>query len=161
MIILGIDPGYARCGYGILETEGQGFKVLTYGCIETSKDEAMPERLKRVYDEISRLVAEFEPDKAAVEKLFFAKNTKTALAVAQARGVILLALAENKLPIVELTAMQIKQALTGYGGADKAQMQEMTKIILKLAEIPRPDDAADALGVAFAGASWKDLGDLS
>ncbi len=155
MIILGIDPGYGRCGYGIIEQIGQKQQVLAYGCIETSSKMPHVERLQAINTALNQLILKYNPQKAGVEELFFAKNKTTALKVAEARGVILLTLAKNKLEILELSPNQIKQAMTGYGNADKKQMQQMVKISLKLEEIPQPDDAADALAIAITTATWK------
>lgn len=155
MKILGIDPGYGRCGYGIIEQIGQKQELVTYGCIETSSKLPHLERLMTIAEEINKLVLLHKPEKAGVEDLFFAKNKTTALKVAEARGVILLTLAKNNLEILELTPNQIKQAMTGYGNADKKQMQQMVKISLKLDKIPEPDDAADAVAIAITTATWK------
>ena len=150
--ILGIDPGIARMGWGVVEEINQKPRAIDYGCFETSKSMDHAERLAAVQQEFTRLIKTHKPDKIAVEKLFFSKNVKTALTVGEARGVILMTCATQKVPIVEISPKEVKQALTGYGGADKQQMQKMIQLILKLKTIPKPDDAADALAIALAGA---------
>lgn len=152
MIILGIDPGFARLGFGVIEESDGRTQAVTYGCFETSSKLEHPERLLKIYKEMQRLIKKYKPKRVAFEHLFFSKNVKTAMAVGEARGVIMLACAEAKIPTVEIMPNQVKQAVTGYGGADKQQMQKMVKLILGLKEIPKPDDAADALAIAMAGA---------
>ncbi len=154
MIILGIDPGYALVGFGVIEKKGNQFKVLDYGVIETLKGEIMTDRLKKVYDGIKALIKRYKPEQMALEELFFQNNQKTAINVAMARGVTLLAGVEElgSQNLFEYTPMQIKQALTGVGRAEKRQVQYMTKCILNLKDIPKPDDAADALAVALTHA---------
>lgn len=147
--ILGIDPGTATTGFGILEIKGNDKRVIDCGVISTHKDLPMPERLVELHKDLSELIKTHRPDWCAVEQLFFARNVTTAITVGQARGVILLAAAENNLSIVEYTPLQVKQAVTGYGQATKKQVQEMVKTILGLKEIPKPDDAADALAIAL------------
>ena len=154
MTILGIDPGYGRCGWGIIEQKGSQYKMIDYGCIETSPNQLFSERLEQIHQAISQLIKLHQPAKVGVEELFFAKNTKTALKVAQARGVILLTIQQAHIPIIELTPNQVKQSVTSYGGADKKQVQDMVKMMLRLAEIPKPDDAADALAIAITAATW-------
>lgn len=149
MLTLGIDPGTAMTGFGLILEEDRDYKVIDFGCITTPKEETTETRLKLLYEEIFLLIKKSRPDCMAVEKLFFAKNTRTAIKVSQARGVILLAGAEAKIPIAEYTPLEVKMALTGYGRADKYQMQQMVKTLLKLKEIPKPDDAADALAIAI------------
>lgn len=153
MIILGIDPGIARVGYSILKCEGNRFKALEYGLIVTEAGEKTPDRLKKIYDQLILLIEEYKPDDLAIEELFFNKNVKTAIMVAQARGVEILAARNCGLNIYEYTPLQIKQAVTGYGRADKNQVQEMVKMLLNLEEKPKPDDVADALAVAFCHGS--------
>lgn len=155
MIILGIDPGFARLGFGVIEETSGKAQAVTYGCFETSSKLERPERLLKIYKEMQRLIKKYKPKKVAFEYLFFSKNTKTAMAVGEARGVIILACAEAKIPPVEIMPNQIKQAVTGYGRADKQQMQKMVKLILGLKEIPKPDDAADALAIALCAARLK------
>ena len=149
MIILGIDPGLATIGYGFVKKEGNKFNVLDYGCIYTSKDDSIEERLVKIYDELDLLVKLYKPCEAAVEDLFFFKNQKTVITVAEARGVILLALKKNDLKITSYTPLQVKMGLTGYGRADKKQIQLMVQRLTNLQEIPKPDDAADAIAVAL------------
>ena len=150
MLCLGIDPGTARVGYGLVREEPDGaLEALDYGVIVTKPKHPMWERLQIIYEEISSLIQRHQPDRAGVEELFFAKNVTTAITVAQGRGVIMLALAQAGLEIAEYKPNEIKQAISGYGGATKLQMQEMTKILLGLDSIPKPDDAADGLAVAI------------
>lgn len=148
MRVLGIDPGMATTGYGVVEETGEGLRGLTYGVITTSAGQPLPERLQVIYRELFRLAQAWAPDAAAVEELYFSANVRTAMSVGQARGVALLALADAGLAVAEYSPLAVKQALTGYGGADKRQMQEMVRMLLGLSEVPRPDDAADALAVA-------------
>ncbi len=152
MIVLGIDPGTARLGYGFLRKDGARLTHMAHGCLETPKEMPQPERLAFLHDALNALVAEHQPDHVGVEKLFFQKNVKTAMTVSEARGVILLAMQGGGMAISEFTPMQIKVAVTGYGGADKRQVQEMVKRLLTLKEIPKPDDAADALAIAYCAA---------
>ena len=149
MRILGIDPGYAILGYGIIEMKGNHFSVCGYGAVTTDASMDMPDRLKHLYTQIMEIIQEYEPDVASVEELFFNTNTKTALLVGQARGVIILACANSGLDIFEYTPLQIKQGIVGYGRADKKQIQAMVKTILNLKEVPKPDDTADALAAAI------------
>lgn len=149
MIILGIDPGYAIVGYGILEKNNNNIKILDYGVITTSKDFSLPDRLLKIYDGINYLIDKYKPDCLAIEELFFNTNTTTAIAVAESRGVVLLACKLKIKNLYEYTPLQIKQALTGNGRAEKKQVQYMVKAILNLNSIPKPDDAADALAVAI------------
>ncbi len=149
MIILGIDPGYAIVGYGVIEVTSGNFKLVDYGAINTPKEEGLPVRLAMIEKGMLKLIETFKPDAIAVEELFFTKNITTGIAVAEARGVILLSAVKNCGHLYEYTPMQIKQAMTGYGGADKYQIQHMVKTLLGLKEIPKPDDAADALAVAL------------
>ncbi len=150
MLVLGIDPGTATTGYGLVRSTPSGdLQAVAYGVVSTSKNESPENRLLSIYNEISALIALHSPDTAAVEKLFFQRNVTTAMAVGQARGVVLLALAQKGVSTSEYTPMEVKQAVAGYGGADKKQIQLMVKAILNLAEIPRPDDAADALAIAI------------
>jgi len=155
MNILGIDPGYGRCGFGIIKKEGNKLTALDYGCIETDKHLDFPLRLNELNTALSQIITTYQPERIGVEELFFAKNSTTALKVAHARGVILLRSQNSDAELLELTPNQIKQAITGQGSADKKQMQQMVKILLSLAKIPKPDDAADALAVAIATATWN------
>jgi crossover junction endodeoxyribonuclease RuvC len=150
VIVVGIDPGLARVGYGVLKKAGNKTEYLSHGCITTDSGAASHEaRLKKIYEEITDLFHCREPRCAAVEKLFFTKNITSAMGVAEVRGVILLACAENAIPVYEYTPNQVKQAVTGSGKADKKQVQEMIKRLLHLDAVPTPDDAADGLSIAL------------
>jgi crossover junction endodeoxyribonuclease RuvC len=149
MRVLGIDPGTATTGYGVVEEVQGELQALAFGVIKTPADQSLPTRLQSIYRAMRELAAEWKPDASAVEELFFSRNVRTAMSVGQARGVALLALADAGLVVAEYTPLVIKQAVTGYGSADKAQMQEMVRLLLGLAKVPRPDDAADALAVAI------------
>lgn len=146
--ILGIDPGLADTGFGLIKKQGNKLTVIDYGCVETKAGKPTEERLEEIYRALKRLIKKYRPGYLAVEKLFFCKNVKTALAVGQARGVVVLGAGEHGLIFKEYTPLQVKMALTGYGRADKNQVQQMVKIILGLKQIPKPDDAADALAAA-------------
>lgn len=154
-IIIGVDPGIADTGYGIIKEENGKPSVLEYGSIKTSSKSDLAERLCSLNKKLEALLEKYQPTLALVEQLFFCTNVKTALVVGQARGVIMLTLASKNIRILELTPLQIKQGITGYGQADKKQMQQMVKAILGLKEIPKPDDAADALAMAVCGATLK------
>ncbi|UUX91446.1 crossover junction endodeoxyribonuclease RuvC [Methanoplanus endosymbiosus] len=149
MIVIGIDPGLARVGFGVIKEERGRITALEYGCIETGCELRCSERLLEIYNALSELFGKYEADCIAVEKLFFSRNTTTALSVSEARGIILLAAEQKGIPITEFTPNQIKQAVTGSGRADKRQMQDMIKRLLGLDKIPRPDDAADGLSIAL------------
>jgi len=150
MLSLGIDPGTATLGFGLVREHRDGsLEAVDYGVIRTTAKTPMPERLQIIHNKLKSLIDQYQPDRAGVEELFFSRNVTTALTVAQARGVILLTLQNADLPIAEYKPNIIKQAVCGYGGADKAQMQEMVRLLLGLEKIPRPDDAADALAVAI------------
>jgi crossover junction endodeoxyribonuclease RuvC len=149
MLVLGIDPGTATTGYGLVRDVNDGPAPVAYGVILTPAHAPMPERLLTIFREIKKLISQYRPDTGAVEKLFFSRNVSTAMTVGQARGVALLAMAESGLTIGEYNPRDVKQAVAGYGGADKPQMQGMVRAILNLSELPRPDDAADALAVAI------------
>lgn len=149
MRILGIDPGTAIVGYSILDFKENKYKLIKYGCIYTSKDLPMEDRLLQIFNELEEIINEFSPKFMAVEELFFFKNNKTVISVGQARGVIILAGRKNGLQIENYTPLQVKMGITGYGKADKKQVQLMVQKILKLDEIPKPDDAADAIAVAI------------
>jgi len=153
MIILGVDPGTARTGYGIIEAKGNRIKTIKYGIIETSKDTPPAERLEFIHKDILRVIKRYKPGVMAIEKLFFSKNAKTAMSVGEARGVILLAAMLQNVEIYEYTPPQVKMALTGYGRAEKNQIGQMVKLLLKLKEVPRPDDVADALAICVCHAS--------
>lgn len=150
MIVMGIDPGTALTGYGFIEISDRGqLKAIDYGVISTPANEKMENRLLQIYEGLTQKILLYKPDKGAVEKLFFHSNVTTAISVGQARGVILLCLAKAGIEIAEFTPMEVKQAVVGYGGAEKKQVQLMVKAILNLESIPKPDDAADALAVAI------------
>ncbi len=149
MLVLGIDPGTATTGYGIIKKEGSCLKCLEYGVIATDKKMELAKRLEFIYKEVVGLLKKYRIDKVAIENLYFFNNQKTAFQVGQARGVVMLAVSEAKLPILEPTPLQVKQAVSGYGQAQKSQVQKMVKLILNLCELPKPDDAADALAVAI------------
>lgn len=149
MIALGIDPGTAICGYGLVEAQGSRLKVITYGVIETTPDMEAAMRLRKIHQEIDGLINKYKPDIMGVELLFMNKNVRTVMAVGQARGVVLLAAAQNELKLAEFTPLQVKQAVTGYGKATKEQVIYMTQRLLNLPTKPHPDDAADALAVAI------------
>lgn len=147
--ILGIDPGYAILGWGVIDVEGNKFKDVAHGAITTEAGEEMTDRLKTLYNELMDVLAQYEPDEVSIEELFFNTNNKTAIFVAQARGVAILACVNSGVPVFEYTPLQIKQALSGYGRADKKQMQQLVKMMLNLNEIPKPDDTADAMAAAI------------
>ncbi|MDR1194656.1 MAG: crossover junction endodeoxyribonuclease RuvC [Peptococcaceae bacterium] len=161
MIVLGIDPGTAIMGYGVVEYKGSRHRALTYGALRTAKEDDMPERLRQLFAGVNQLLDQYQPDVMAIEELFFNRNVTTALTVGQARGVALLAAGLRGIPVGEYTPLQVKQAVVGYGRAEKHQVQYMIRRLLGLAEDPRPDDAADALAVAvcycqFGGRdSWR------
>ncbi|MGL5656553.1 MAG: crossover junction endodeoxyribonuclease RuvC [Fusobacteriaceae bacterium] len=148
MRVLGIDPGTAIVGFGIIDYENRAYKVIDYGCIFTDKDLSLDERLLIIFNEMESLIKKYEPQELAIEELFFFKNSKTVISVGQARGVIVLSGMKNGLKTAGYTPLQVKMGITGYGKAEKKQVQEMVKRILKLDEIPKPDDAADALAIA-------------
>ena len=149
MRILGIDPGYATIGYGIIEYDNFRFKTIAYGAITTTPDNAFPDRLCDIFDDMQTLIKTYQPDCLSIEKLYFNTNTTTAIDVAQARGVILLAARKASIQIYEYTPLQVKQSITGYGRAEKHQVMEMVKNLLQLNSVPRPDDTADALALAI------------
>ncbi len=158
MIILGIDPGTAITGYGVVEYLGNHYRIVEYGIISSAKTEKPASRLNKIYNGIKQLIDTHKPDYVAVEELFFNKNVKTALQVGQARGVVLLAAQRKEVAIYEYTPLQVKQAVVGYGRAEKKQVQFMVKALLNLAEIPRPDDAADALAIAICHGNFCSSG---
>ncbi|MDU1043460.1 MULTISPECIES: crossover junction endodeoxyribonuclease RuvC [Peptoniphilus] len=156
MIIMGVDPGIAIVGYGFVELFGNSYKVLDYGAITTKAKIPLPDRLDLIYQEMNDLINQYKPEDIAFEELFFNKNVKTAITVAQARGVEVLAAKKSGANLYEYTPLQVKQALVGYGRATKSQIQDMVKIILNLNKVPKPDDVADALAVAIThGSSIK------
>lgn len=152
MRILGIDPGIGRTGWGLIEVIGNKLQVISYGCIETEVNGKIEERLNSLYEQLEHVIKDNSFDVVAIEELFFNTNAKTALIVGQARGVILLTAARKKLPVSIYTPLQVKMALTGYGRADKSQIGQMVKTLLKLQAIPKPDDVADALAIAITHA---------
>ncbi len=152
MRIIGIDPGYAIVGFGIIEYENSRFRVIDYGAVTTPADVDFNRRLEIIYDDVSRILDIYKPESLAIEKLYFQNNQKTAIDVAEARGVILLSAIKRRLLIREYTPLEVKKSVTGYGKAVKKQVQEMTKRILHLSEIPKPDDTADALAIAVCHA---------
>lgn len=149
MKILGIDPGTARTGYGLIRTVGTKITPLDYGCIETPSVDTTPARLVQTYKEIRKIIQKEKPHRIAVERLFFFRNMKTVMTVSQSRGVVLMACEQKKIPIFEYTPLEIKQSLSGYGRAKKKEIQKRVMEILSLKDIPRPDDAADALAAAI------------
>ena len=161
MVILGIDPGIGRCGWGIVEVENSKLKVQSFGCIETKPNSPIEQRLLVISSEIEKIIKKYKPDILAIEELFFGANSKTALIVGQARGVVLLMAGKANLPISIYTPLQVKQALTGYGRADKNQMGQMVKTILGLEKIPKLDDTTDALAIAITHAFSEKMSKLS
>ena len=158
--ILGIDPGTATTGYGLIRENAFGLEVINYGIISTSPELPMEKRLQIIYKKLIELIDLHRPESCAVEKLFFQRNVTTAISVGQARGVVLLALADRYIPCAEYTPLQVKQAVTGYGVANKKQVQMMVQSILNLDEMPKPDDASDALAIAICHAHSKRFSDL-
>jgi len=146
---MGIDPGTAITGYGVIKKQPAKLVTLDYGCIRTEVHFSTAERLKQIDQQLTKLIKKHKPKRVAVEDIFFFKNLKTAVKVSQARGVVLARAAQMKLPVVEYTPLQVKQAVTSYGRAEEKQVQEMVKLLLNLKEIPKPDDAADALAIAI------------
>lgn len=153
MIILGIDPGLATVGYGVIEYDFRTMKLIDYGTLITAAGLKLPERLDMLYEGMGELIDKFKPDSIAFEELFFNNNTKTAIAVAEARGVLVLAAYKKNQALYEYTPLQVKQGVTGYGRADKNQVQQMVKTLLNLKQVPKPDDAADAVAIAITHAS--------
>ena len=157
MIILGIDPGLATLGYGVIEADNQKRRLIQFGTLTTPAGQPMPQRLRAIYQGMNQLLDIYRPDEVAFEELFFAKNATTGIAVSHARGVALLAVVQRTENLYEYTPMQIKQAVTGWGGADKHQVQQMVRMLLNMKEIARPDDAADALAVALTHANSMNM----
>ena len=153
MVILGIDPGLATLGYGVIEVEGDRRRLIQLGTLNTPAGQPMPQRLRAIFQGMNQLMDIYQPDDVAFEELFFSKNITTGMAVSAARGVALVAVVQRTDNLYEYTPMQIKQAVTGYGGADKHQVQQMVRMLLNMKEIARPDDAADALAVALTHAN--------
>ena len=160
MIIIGIDPGYEIVGIAVVEYVGNNFRTLEYNAITTPAGMPTVERLKKIYTEMTMYIDKYKPDAVAIEELFFNSNQKTAINVAQARGVLLVAVANKNVPISEYTPLQVKQSVTGYGRADKKQIQSMVKMILGLNVIPKPDDAADALALAICHAHSNKMNNM-
>ncbi|MCX5749967.1 MAG: crossover junction endodeoxyribonuclease RuvC [Candidatus Saganbacteria bacterium] len=160
MRTLGIDPGTATTGFGVIDENDNKLSLVDYGCIKTSPKNTASDRLKSISSELKKIIDKFKPENVAVEQLFFAANSKTAIKVGEARGVILLTAAQAGVKISEYTPLQVKQALTGYGRADKKQIQYMVKNLLKCKEIPKPDDAADALAIAICHINSRKLKEL-
>jgi crossover junction endodeoxyribonuclease RuvC len=158
VIVLGIDPGTAALGYGIVEATRGRLRELDHGCLETSPDTALPERLLAIHRFVDELIRLHTPDLMAVERLFFSRNVQTAFGVGQARGVVLLAAAQGGVPVVEATPNEVRSAIAGYGAADKEQVQRMVQVVLGMASVPRPDDAADALAIAVWAANSASSG---
>lgn len=156
-IILGIDPGIADTGYGVISDDGGKISCLTYGSIKTSSKDDLITRLSQLHVELDKIIKKYNPDVASIEELFFSKNVKTALVVGHARGVILLTFKQNNLKFLEFKPSQVKQGVTCYGAANKGQVQKMVQMLLKLKEIPKPDDAADALAIAMCALNYKSL----
>lgn len=152
MIIIGIDPGTAILGYGIVEYQGNKFRTLAYGTINNKSTVPMPEKLNEIYNKVRGLISEYTPAVLAMEKLFFNNNVTTAMMVSEARGVVTLAACQTGIDFFEYTPLQVKQAVVGYGRAEKKQVQQMVKVILNLEKVPHPDDAADALAIAICHA---------
>jgi crossover junction endodeoxyribonuclease RuvC len=161
MRILGIDPGTAITGFGLVEEINGELTAVAYGVLRTSAHDPMPERLRELHQQLTQLLSLHAPQCAAVERLFFQRNVRTAIAVGQARGVAILALAQSGIPVAEYTPPEVKQAVASYGGADKRQVQEMVRVLLRLKEIPQPDDAADALAIAICHAHAARWGNLA
>lgn len=149
MIVLGIDPGYAIVGWGLIEYKNNAYRPLRFGAITTDANTDFNQRLKIIYEDVSEIIRIFKPEALSIEKLYFQTNQKTAIMVAEARGVTLLAAQQSNIPIFEYTPLQVKTAVTGYGKAKKPQVMEMTRRLLKLPEVPKPDDTADALAIAI------------
>ena len=150
MLVIGIDPGTATTGYGLVREDERGnLEAVAYGVVTTPSDWDMPRRLLSIYEQLKEIIQKHQPDSSAVEKLYFQSNVRTAISVGQGRGAALIALASSDLPLGEYTPLEVKQAVVGYGNADKNQVQQMVKMLLNMEELPRPDDAADALAVAI------------
>jgi len=153
MRILGLDPGLAITGFGIVDYRGNSFFPVTYGCIRSLTGEPLCHRLKSLHEQLTNLLADYHPDCLAIEELFFNRNVRTAIAVGQARGVLLLAAAQAGIEVFEYTPLQVKQAVAGFGRAEKQQVQFMVRVIMNLPEVPRPDDVADALAICICHAN--------
>lgn len=152
MKVIGIDPGYGRCGFGVIEEVNRDWHCITHGVITTHKDLDHPDRLVEIASDLRSIISAHQPQSLVIEELFFAKSTTTALKVAEVRGVIMMIAKESGMDVIQVKPNEVKLSVTGYGRADKKQMQEMVKTIFALQEVPKPDDAADALAVAWCGA---------
>ena len=155
--ILGIDPGTGKLGYGVIDCAGAKAEVVDFGCVTTPAHTPLSERLVLIFEEIKQIIEKYHPDFIAVEKLFFARNVTTVMSVGEARRVVILVAALNKIEVFECTPLQVKQAITGYGRAEKCQIQSMVKSILGMQELPKPDDAADALAIAITCSTYNSL----
>lgn len=155
MVVLGVDPGYAIIGYGVVSFDNVRFKPIEYGAITTKAHTLFTDRLSKIYNGISDIIDRLKPEAVAIEKLYFNTNTTTAIDVAQARGVILLAATQKGIPVYEYTPLQVKQSVTGYGRAEKNQVMDMVKHLLNLREVPKPDDTADALALAICHSHYS------
>lgn len=160
MIILGIDPGTASTGYGLISYQGNHLKHIGYGVIRTFPDQPPAQRLKQIYQELQAIIVQYQPEVMAIEELFFNRNVTTALAVGQARGVAILAAATLNVEVAEYTPLQVKQSVVGYGRAEKQQIQEMVRILLCLPARPKPDDAADGLAIAICHAHSRKIANI-
>lgn len=156
-VILGIDPGLASTGYGVIRCSGSRFRCLAHGTVRTSPRDGMGERLVQIHQGIMDVIKTYEPEEAGIETVYFSKNSKSAIPVAQARGVVLYTLASQGVPFAEYTPLELKQAVVGNGRAEKVQVQQLIKMIFNLAELPRPDHASDALAAAFCHANFSDF----
>lgn len=156
-IIIGIDPGYARCGFGVIREAGRDWEVLGHGVMTTTPESEHGDRLAEIAKDFAGLLKQYQPQELVIEELFFAKSTTTALKVAEVRGVIIMKAKEAGLKVTEVKPNEVKLALTGFGKADKKQIQQMVKTIYRLEQIPKPDDAADALAIAWTGASKLEI----
>ncbi len=161
VVVMGIDPGFEVTGYGIISYIGNHFKVIEYGVITTKLEDSISGRLLKINNKLEELIGNFKPEVVSVEEIFFNKNAKTALAAAQGRGAAILAAAKNGIEVFEYTPLEVKQAVVGYGRAEKQQVQQMVKVILNLAEKPKPDDAADALAIAICHCHSYKIGKLT
>ncbi len=150
MIILGIDPGIALCGFGVIKSEKKNFVLIDHGCVVTRAKDPYPDRLKKIFDRCDALIAQYRPDRIVLEKIFFAKNSRTAIIIGEVRGVLILLSIQHKIPLKEFTPLEVKKSITSYGRAPKQQMQKMVSRLLDLDYIIKPDDACDAVALALA-----------
>ncbi|MDI6783100.1 MAG: crossover junction endodeoxyribonuclease RuvC [bacterium] len=160
MRILGIDPGFARLGFGVIEQQNNQIRMVDFGCIQTTAQRSFPQRLYQIHQELTDILVKYSPDVVVVEELFFSKNVKTAIQVGQVRGVVILTAVQNGIEVKEYTPLQVKLSVVGYGRATKDQIQKMVKGLLRLPQIPKPDDAADALAVAICYAHSRKYDEL-